>query len=207
MNVTRLAPWVTRQRNNATSWQLRFISGESTEEVVRSWSDGELSDMSDRSFAELLLATSQDDCDCRELPDCRYRVIASTTDHEIAGTVIKCRPTDARPDPLEISDTAGNSSLQQMVRMNEAMLRVIISSFGSTIEGFRSLIFDQRKEITELRLREKALANMYEKVIAAQIDEDGSSGSSHAMGKLSELVEKVGPTIIAEVMKKGVPTA
>jgi hypothetical protein len=173
---------------------LVFISSGDTEEPVQSWAISELKENSPDAIASLVLETCQDDCDQRE-HSCRYSLRAAEKE-VLAATVIKCSPSESR-DPLEVGSSAGSGAMAQLVRMNEAMLRAHIQSFGILMSGYKALLENQQGEINSLRRREQVAAEIIQQAASNALSIDVDEGQKGvAIARLADFAEKLAPIIL-----------
>lgn len=198
MSVNRLSAWLGNIPRDTEEFVLVHLTGEDTEQVVASYPRYDPSKMSHEQFADSVLAEIQSNCDDNECVS-RYSIRATCKGRTLGSRTIRAVPSAAIPDPLQInsSSIAGNTAIQQLVRMNECALRLLVQSWGSVMTGYKSLLTDQRSEIDSLRKRETELANNILVQIAKQAEiDEGEVRQSVAVEKLSNLIEKYVPQII-----------
>jgi hypothetical protein len=201
MSPRRLSAWVRRRLSDSHYIALYYIPQGGEDELVATWNlKEELKDSTDDQIAEIVVASAQDDCDCREM-ECRYSVrTLDTSKEQIASTVVKQRPQDAPVDPLDIGPAATNSAISQLVRMNEVQLRLQVQSWGQVINGYNTLISAQQNELAMMRKREAKAAEIIEQATmrALEVDERDTE-ENLAISRLAEFAERIAPIVLEKL--------
>lgn len=209
MSPNRLVAWLKQLPRNVERFYVVILPvGDEPEQVIATYNpyltEEESNDDNSKheAFAEQVLHEITEDCNNQEQVT-RYDVRAMIGDNVKSKRTVKARPTtdvnDFINDPMNIANSqgAGNNAMQQMVRLNEGMLRMMYQSIGTILEGYRGLLSDQRKQMDEILKRESELANHVLLQIAKESDiEIGETRNSMALAKLTDLAEKIVPHII-----------
>jgi hypothetical protein len=212
MSPNRLARWVRDVYKKTDQFQLYFLSGDDSSEILQTWDVSEVRETEAGTIAwcEQVLALCQDDCDNEREIDSRYRLIAIKGGAEIGGRVSKHKPSGDRVDPLGINGNAGNNANDQLRRMNEAFLRIHVQSLAGIFEGYKTLLATQAKEITLLREQQREMSEAVQAAAIKSLDlSEDDQRSSVALTKLAGVLEKVAPEFMtsfaAHVANGGIP--
>jgi hypothetical protein len=214
MSPGRLAKWVLRAPKNTDNYQLYFLSGDETSELLQTWEKSEVWSQKTDEFCESVLALCQDDCNEERRLESRYRLAAFAGEKVVAQQTIRVKPSDdgVLDDPLGIGATAGHSTNNQLVRMNEVTLRMFVSYLKTSLDGWKAIIDAQSREIVQLREQIHEITTVLQAATLRQLDVDteDSARSKVALDKLANLIEKHAPQFlgyVAEtVSEKGVPS-
>lgn len=212
MTPSRLAAWLTPIKDKISHVQLYFLSGDETADLLQTWEITLVCDMGIEAFFTDALTVCQEDCNELREMDSRYKFVALSDEKANSSRVHRCKPTNdaISADPLGIGANGGNTVIGQLVRMNEAMLRMQIQSWGNVMTGFKQLLLEQRQEINEMRGREREMqVAIQEAVLKSLSVDEGEHRQSVAVDKLVKLAEEHLPGFIAGVAQtvsdKGVP--
>jgi hypothetical protein len=211
MSPSRLASWVKRVPKSTVLFELHFISGDDTSELLQSWNVSEVRADTD-SWCEGVLGICQDDCNEQRELESRYKLIAHSKEKAVASQAIRVKPSEdsSLDDPLGVGSTAGHSTNAQLVRMNEVMLRMQVGSLKRIFDGYNNLIDVQAKEIASLRRRETEMVEAVQLAAIKQLGlEEDEQRSSVALAKLGTLLEKHAPDFFSKfaqtVTQNGIP--
>lgn len=211
MSSSRLASWVRRSPANTDSFQLHFISGDDTSELLQTWAKSEAREKTE-AFCDAVLQLCQDDCNEERELESRYRLLAFAGEKPVSSQTIRVKPTEDKSleDPLGIGSSAGHSTNAQLVRMNEVMLRMFVSSLKGTFDGYKQLLEAQAAEIVSLRSQQMEMQQAVQVAAIKQLDIDGDEQRSQvALQKLGGFLEKYAPEFISafagKVAENGVP--
>jgi sugar-specific transcriptional regulator TrmB len=118
--------------------------------------------------------------------------------------MLKLEPSEGPNDPLDIGSSAAVSSGSQLIRTIEAMIRMTVSMHMNQQRAYQQIIQEQRREITELRSRERDIQSTAHRIMTQQIaDIREESPPNPALEKLVALGEKLAPMIIDRVTTPG----
>lgn len=202
MSPTRLVAWLKQVPKDADTFSVVLLpTGDEEEETVQTWPAYDPNELPHDDFATMVLEEVQVNCDDRERV-CSFAVRATAK-----GNTLTSRNIRAVPNPPEIGEgdvlrinqsvVGGNNAMQQLVRMNEAMLRMLVSSFGSIQKGYNDLLSEQRKQIERMSVRENELANNILIQVAKQADiPESEIRNAQALSKFADLAEKYVPQVI-----------
>lgn len=205
MDVARLAKWLSRlpgPQIHHLSLVYLSISGE---EPVRSWVLAELSPELVRSERELtveILEAAQEDCDGREAVS-RYSLRAmNEADERHSAKVLKCRPSNST-DPEGIGDPSAAGIVANVLRHNEALMRVTVGSVSTILDAQQQIIAIQAKQIENLHIKDQARED------AAGSDDPDARAKSEAMIRLADVIaQEVVPRAARYIdMMPGMPPA
>jgi hypothetical protein len=201
MSVGRLSAWLRSIPREVDTYIIVLLPiGDEEEKIVATYPAYSEADVPHDQFANQVLAEIQNDCDCNQSVS-RYDVRAQSKKTTITSRTVKAIPTpeEQLPDPLGISNSpaGGNNAMSQLVRMNEAALRMLVQSFGTIQKGYKDLLETQRNQIETLLKREAQLADNVLLELAKQADIDESDiRANRAIDKITELVEKYAPAVL-----------
>lgn len=213
MSPSRLAAWVREALPKAEQFQLYFLSGDDTRELLQTWETVEVRDSDTEHWCERVLALCQDDCNNERELESRYRLISIVAGQESGGRVTKHKPTNDRilEDPLSIGGSGfGNNANDQLRRMNECLLRMYVSSLKGIFDGYKELLSTQSKEISHLREQHREMSEAVQLAAIKTLGlEESEQRSSIAMTKLASVIEKAAPEFMAafagKVAETGIP--
>ena len=204
MSVTRLSAWLNKLTSDVDTYIIVLLPvGDEEEKVIATYPAYSSEDMQHEQFAAIVLSEIQNDCDNLQVV-CRYDVRALAKKSVLGSRTVKAIPTpeESLPDPLNIScsPTSGNNAMAQMVRMNEAFLRMLVQSWGMTQKGYKELLVIQQEQIQTLLKREAQLADSVLLELAKQNEIDESEiRNNRALDKLATLAEKYAPLVLGNL--------
>ena len=206
MSPSRLAAWLRQLPRNVDKYVIIWLppSDDSDEKVLATYPSYAESETTHENFAETVLSEVQSHCDTAGSV-CRYDIRAIQGEKEVLSSrTVRSVPRspDELPDPLSISNNpiAANTAMQQMVRMNEAALRLHVQSFGMIQAAWKEILEVQKQQIETLLERETQLANNVLLQLANQSDvEESEIRKSNALNKLTDLLETYAPVVVANI--------
>lgn len=201
MNVTKLAAWLRKIPSGVIRISATFTG--MVEEPVWTWElhapkgtkskDKTQTRLSEQDLASDILEVLRNDTDNRQA-NCRYRLEALDEDGEVKATfTAKERWEGNHADPVDVDGEASLSGVvTQVLRHNEALLRLYVSSMREIQGGYHELLRIQSHQISDMRAREKALQEMMMEY-SQHVDSDTVT-RSESMTKLTDaLVTEVMP--------------
>lgn len=141
--------------------------------------------------ADMILTECQDNVDGAG-SSVRYRIDIINSDDELVKThVVKLLPSEGAIDPLDLQSVEGVGASNQLVRISEGLLRVLVQSMAVVQKGYEKLLQDQRIEIRELRARECQMQDTAHKLLISQASEElATDRNDQAIDKLAAIAEK-----------------
>jgi hypothetical protein len=158
MNVPRLAKWIAKlppQEVVKIGIYFLHVSGEQPVEVISLLPEKGQAPKSPVDLAREILDSSQLHCDSNEYQS-RYAVRALNIQNEmVVEQNIVCRP-QGFTDPAGVGDPSLTGIVQQVLRHNEALMRMVFGAMDGTLSAQNTVIESQKKIIEDFYRRERA---------------------------------------------------
>jgi len=206
MNVQRLAKWISRLPPEESARIGVYFLHATGEQPVEQFELAPRKGEQPRSPVELareILEASQLHCDSTEYQS-RYAIRALNVQNQMLVEMnIVCRP-QGFTDPAGVGDPSSVGQVQQALRHNEAVMRMVLSAMDSVLNAQSVVIESQKKIIedsyrrerarAEVMAQEKADENDVEKMARAEATlKIGDAFAEHVMPRLAALINNPQP--------------